>query len=235
MLRGDALGDQGPRGSQGRADGGPAGDGVEPVPGAAEEVPVLRRSGWTAKKRSAQRELSAPYLAPADYDTYFGALRDSRSIDLALTAIGKHNYSLDQARRKKSFRDHEKAVLGFYPPKAKPYEYLYQLRKCYGNVLKARRKAGLRAHTVNNLRTEKWFKEREDEILEALVESAKEQNVRIAVGAKAKVKDTNHLRWFLAHVDKDGWGDTKVIEHHVSGKIDVETIDAEILELTSGA
>lgn len=179
--------------------------------------------------------MSAPHLEPASYGTYFEALKETHSVELALDRVGKHSYSLDKARRKKSFREQEKAILGVYAPKAKPYEYLYQLKRCYGNVLKARRKAGLRAHSINNLRTEKWFKEREDEILEGLVEGAKEQNVRIAVGKKARVKDTGHLRWFLAHVDKEGWGDTKVIEHHVSGKIDVEKIDDEILELTSGA
>lgn len=152
--------------------------------------------------------------------------------DWALVAIDRAGVSLDKARRSTQFRLTEAKILGRMPPKAKPYEYLYQLRKCFGNQMKARRRAKIQKATLEECRQDPWFARKEQEIFEEIRDEALEQNVRVAVGASAKTKDTGHLRWFLSHIDKERWGDSKTIEHHVSGKIDVTKIDDEILELS---
>lgn len=152
------------------------------------------------------------------------------SINSARSGLG---ISLSNYRRYPEFRAREAACLSSIPVESQQYEYLYQLQENVGNDVKAARAAGVRWSTVQKWKNnEQWFAEAEAEVFREIRAEAFEQNARLATGKDAKVKDGQHLRWFLAHIDKENWGEqAKEVKHSYTGSVDLKVIDQQILEL----
>jgi hypothetical protein len=195
-----------------------------------EEVPVLRSGDEQppAKGRRTYRKLS-PSFGDATYLAYLKKLHELKDHAGARKALGLDRFPLEKFRKRREFRLEEEKALGFMPTESKQREYLYWLKKYCGNHVKAIRQAKANLGHLKEWRQIEWFIAAENEVFEWIVADATEQTVRAALGKKTRLKDTKHNQWFLAHVDKEKWGEqTKTIEHKYSGTVAVEKLDSEI-------
>jgi hypothetical protein len=195
-----------------------------------EEVPVLRSGDEQppAKGRRAYRKLSASF-GDATYLAYLKKLAELKDHTETRKALGLDTFPLSKFRKRREFRMAEEKALGYMPTESKQREYLYWLKKHCGNHVKAVKEAKANLGHLKDWRGVEWFVEAENAVFEAIVADATEQTVRAALGRKTRLKDTKHNQWFLAHVDKEKWGEqTKTIEHKYSGTVAVEKLDSEI-------
>lgn len=163
-----------------------------------------------------------------------------RGHEKALKASGLTDRQWNILQQKPDFLEAVRAATGTSlvattsAPYSKRSAYLEALTANWGNQLKARLESGLSKAALDKLRkAEPDFAEREADIIEAIVAEAEEQNIRAAVGADARTRDTGHLRWFLAHIRPEKWGDKpKEVHHHYSGDINITAVDEAILALT---
>lgn len=197
----------------------------------AEGVPVLRQASGPGTQRRALEKLPAKTLRKADWPAYLKALEETKNPKSALIAIGKQSYSLISLRKDREGRRREQKILGYLPRQAKPHEYLYLLRKLYGDWAEALRRIGSRSDALLEWRENGRFRRREQEIYDQFKSKMDAENIRVALGAGAKTRDPQHLRWVLAHTDPDKWGDKKTVEHNVNVKVSQAELDSEILEL----
>lgn len=198
-----------------------------------EELPVLRKARRERTQRRALGNLPAKTLRKPDWPAYLKALEETKNPDAAITAIGKKSYSLISLRKDREARRREYKILGYWPRQAKPFEYLYLLRKHYGNIPKALRLVGSRSDALQEWRTSGRFRRQEQEVFDEFRGMLDEQNLRVALGKNPSTRDSGHLRWLMENTDPEKWGkaNKKVVEHNISGKIDISKLDDEILEL----
>ena len=165
---------------------------------------------------------------------YLAALASGKSIEQALLEADMSRAMLHTARMKvKGFRDEEVTYTGTRTHEHIKADYLFFLKKCFGNTQKALLMADFKKKELDTYRRiDSEFAEKEQEILAGIVAEAEEQAIRVAVGAPSKLKDTGHNRFVLGKLAPDRWGDKpREIEHKFSGNITIKNTTAEILEI----
>ena len=107
--------------------------------------------------------------------------------------------------------------------------FLAELETNLGNEYKARLTLNLPVTALDEFRKDPAFREREADIYSWLKSELTEESLRVALGRKPSTKDSAHLRWLLAKVDPERYGDKpKEIKHTYSGAVDIRSVDREI-------
>jgi hypothetical protein len=227
-VEGVGYGEEPDNGGLAGGTGGAGGTGTDP-----DEVPVLRGSVGESEGPWDGSRAIMPTGDPIEVlEEYFERLRETRDEKLTLRAMTIRP-DLDRCRAVRDFCERESRALGHTTLWLRLHNYLILLEEQCGNYVRAARDAGLTEKRVEMTRGKvEWFREQEQGVMNLLHADVQEQNIRLALGKEARVKDGQHLRWFMSHIDKEHWGEQpKQVEHKYSGSVDLKMLDAQILEL----
>lgn len=162
---------------------------------------------------------------------YIKALGDGLDLSAAIeTARLTYNTICKERRTDPKFAKQERDVVGD-PEKFHKKSYLQALKANFGNKSRARSEAAVTRDQYAEWTTNKEFLDAEADIFEFFVDTMNEQNIRLATGAESTVRDTKHLQWVLAKVDKRWEDKPKVIDHRYGGEITVKSTTDEILQI----
>lgn len=165
----------------------------------------------------------------------------------AMLAAGIDAFRLGRLRKDRVFMANEVAIIEKSPFSAESSKdqvlevqnrlfkeaYLTGLEENFGSEGKALANAGITAKKRDELlRDDEDFRAERESVYERLRERLTEEAMRVALGEEPKTKDSPHLRWMMGKLMPDKFGEKpKQVEHHYSGKMTVEHIDAELAML----
>lgn len=112
--------------------------------------------------------------------------------------------------------------------------YLMALTVHASNEWKARRDAGVTSAAVANWQQDPVYKAREDDVYDSFRQGMNEQIVRAVTGRETTVRDWRPVMAYAGKIDARWKDEPKEINMRYSGNVTVQSLDEEILMLTSG-